>query len=121
MTLLPDAVRNVHLLPLLLVALLPVLLHILDRRRARAVAWPAMQFLIPKSRARLRRLRLREALLILVRSLAALLIAYAILQPVSHETRSVRSLAIRNERPTRGWKKVSSVSAVVGASLVSVQ
>jgi hypothetical protein len=88
MTLLPDAVRNAHLLPLLLVALLPVLLHILDRRRARAVAWPAMQFLIPKSRARLRRLRLREALLILVRSLAALLIAYAILQPVSHETRT---------------------------------
>jgi hypothetical protein len=89
MKLLPDGIRNVHLLPLLLVALLPLLLHLLDRRRARSVSWPAMRFLIPRSRARLRRLRLREALLILVRSLAALLIAWAILQPVSRETRTV--------------------------------
>ncbi|MBI4606429.1 MAG: VWA domain-containing protein [Planctomycetes bacterium] len=82
---LPQGLENPFLAPLLLAAFLPLLLHILDRRRARAVAWPAMRFLVPRSRGRLRRRLLREALLILVRSLAALLLAYAVLRPYALE------------------------------------
>ena len=89
MTVLPQAIENPYLLPLLLLAFLPLLLHLLDRRRARIVDWPAMRFFVHKSRARLRRLQIREALLILARSLAVLCIAYASLRPISKEVRLV--------------------------------
>lgn len=92
MRLLAFEARNPGLLPLLLLALLPILLHLLDRRRARQVDWPAMRFLVLGSHARLRRWRLREALLIIVRSLLALLLALVVIGPASRESRPVRQL-----------------------------
>jgi len=86
------AIKNPHLLPLLLFALLPLLLHILDRRRARAVVWPAMRFLVPRDVRRARRLRRREALLILTRTLLAFLAAAAFLRPVTVEERQAAAL-----------------------------
>ncbi len=97
MRLLPESIENPGLLPLLLLAFLPLLLHILDRRRARTVAWPAMRFLAPKGLARVRRLRRREALLILLRSVLVLLIAYSLLRPICTEERSA-ALKARDSR-----------------------
>lgn len=93
MSLFPQAIENPFLLPLLLVVLLPLILHLIDRRRARQVDWPALRFLIPRNRTRIRRLQLREALLILVRSLALLLIVCALLGPVTWEEGASRSEA----------------------------
>jgi hypothetical protein len=93
MSFIPQALENPLLLPLLLVVLLPLILHLIDRRRARRVDWPALRFLIPGSRARIRRLQLKEALLIFLRSLALLFIVYALLRPVTWEERATRGAA----------------------------
>ena len=93
MSFLPSGVAHAWLLPLLLVAFLPIILHVLDRRRARVVDWPAMRLLVGKDPARLRRMRAREMLLIAARSFAALLIALAILQPAWRVRRPVTASA----------------------------
>ncbi|HVR74532.1 MAG TPA: BatA domain-containing protein [Planctomycetota bacterium] len=93
MSILPDGIGEPGLIWLLAAGFLPILLHILDRRRARVVDWPAMRFLVPRDRSRLRRIKLLEALLILLRSLAMLLIAYALLKPFSRVESSVRTRA----------------------------
>ena len=82
----PDDFRNPALWPLLLLAVLPIVLHLLDRRRARLVEWPAMRFLLGDNRRRLRILRLRELLLIATRCLVLGAFVWALLGPV----RSVR-------------------------------
>ena len=84
-----SGVEHAWLLPLLLIAFLPIILHVLDRRRARVVDWPAMRLLVGKDAARLRRMRARELLLIAARSFAAFLIALAILQPQGRARRPV--------------------------------
>jgi hypothetical protein len=86
MRILPDHIANPTLIPILLAAFVPILLHFLDRRRARRVDWPAMRFLVLGSRSRLRRWQVREAFLIAVRSVVALLVAYAALGPGFRET-----------------------------------
>lgn len=80
---LPDTFHNPYLWPLLLFALLPTLLYIIDRRKARRMDWPALRFFLTRQRARMRWIRLREALLIAVRSLALFLMVYALLGPVT--------------------------------------
>jgi len=88
--------QNSHLLPLLLVALLPLILHLIDRRRARIVDWPALRFIVLGSRARIRRLQIREALLILLRSLLVLAIACALLRPVSRTVQTSRKRSMES-------------------------
>ena len=82
------SIENPYLLPLLVAGLFPVVLHWLDRRRARVVEWAAVRFLVPRNRGRVRRLQRLEGLLILVRSLLALAIAAALLRPFLLEERS---------------------------------
>lgn len=81
-----DRIENPGLAPIVLVALVPIILAILDRRRARVVDWPAMRFLMLRSRARLRRWRMREAALIAARSLLLLAGALAILGPTARRS-----------------------------------
>ncbi len=88
---LPDTFHNPYLWPLLLFALLPTVLYLVDRRRARRLDWPALRFFLTRQRARLRWIRLREALLILVRSLALFLVVYALLGPATRVERELSS------------------------------
>lgn len=83
--------ENTALLPLLILAFLPILLHILDRRRARTVVWPAIRFLLQVDKRHLRRLRLLETLLIVCRTLAILLIVLALVRPHRMEMASHRN------------------------------
>ena len=80
---LPDTFNNPQLWPLLLFAILPALLYFIDRRRARRIDWPALRFFLHRQKGRLRWMRLREALLIAVRTLALALIVYALLGPIT--------------------------------------
>ena len=53
-------------------ATLPVLIHLLNRRRYRRVRWAAMEFLLAAERSGRRRVELRDWLLVVLRSLAML-------------------------------------------------
>src|SRR5207248_228848 len=64
----------------LLGAAVPVLIHLLNRRRDRVIDWGAMQFLALGRRAR-RRLQLTELLLMLARMMLLALVALALARP----------------------------------------
>ena len=64
-----------------LAAVVPILIHLLSRRTRRATAWAAMEFLRAALRKNARRLRLEQWLLLAVRTLAILLIAFAWADP----------------------------------------
>ncbi|MCD6308878.1 MAG: BatA domain-containing protein, partial [Candidatus Latescibacteria bacterium] len=73
-------------------AALPLVIHLLSRRRAKDVAWPSIEFLDRMRTERMRRLRLKQLLLILVRTLIIVLIVMAFARP------AVNSAFHRNAR-----------------------
>ncbi len=73
-------VLNGAMLVGLLGAAVPVVIHLLDRRRDPVVDWGAMQFLDLGRRAR-RKLRLTELLLMLARMALLALVALALSRP----------------------------------------
>ncbi len=63
-------------------AALPILIHFLSRRRARTVQFSHLRFLDEITRRKVRRMRLRQWLLLALRTLAIVLIALALSRPV---------------------------------------
>mgnify|MGYP000719331483 CR=1 FL=1 len=61
---------------------LPILIHLLSRRRWRVIRWAAMEFLLRAMRKQRRRLRLENFLLILLRTAAIVCLIVACAQPV---------------------------------------
>src|SRR5438067_12429901 len=61
----------------------PVIIHLLNRKRFRVVTWAAMRFLLAAQKKNSRRLRLEQLLLLAVRPLVVLLLilAMASVQP----------------------------------------
>src|SRR3989442_15992122 len=53
---------------------IPVIIHLLNRRRFRIVEWAAMRFLLAAQRKNARRMRLEQLLLLIVRCLVVLLL-----------------------------------------------
>jgi len=68
-------------------AALPLLIHLLQRRRYTTVRWAAMQFLQASVNVRSRRLRLEQLLLLLIRTLLIALVILALCRPVLHASR----------------------------------
>lgn len=62
-------------------AALPVLIHLLSRRRAKEVAFPSIEFLERMKTDRMRRLRLKQILLILLRTLIIIMVVLAFARP----------------------------------------
>src|SRR5947209_19116399 len=58
-------------------ASLPVIIHLLNRKRFRVVTWAAMRFLLAAQRKNTRRMRLEQLLLLAVRTLLVLLLVLA--------------------------------------------
>src|SRR5437588_1480693 len=58
-------------------ASIPIVIHLLNRRRFRIVPWAAMRFLLAAQRKNTRRMRLEQLLLLAVRTLLALLLVLA--------------------------------------------
>lgn len=73
---------NAMLLGGALAAAIPVLLHLLNRRRFRVVRWGAMQFLEDVLRTNRKRVRLEQILLMLVRAGIPVLLALCMARPV---------------------------------------
>ncbi len=63
------------------VALVPLVLHLIGRRRARQVSFTALAFLLSHDPKRARALRVEQRLLVALRMLAAAMVALALAQP----------------------------------------
>ena len=61
--------------------LIPLIIHLINRRRHRRVPWAAMAFLLAAARRRARRVRLEQWLLFAIRVLAIVLIGLALSRP----------------------------------------
>lgn len=59
----------------------PILIHLLSKRRLRRVRWAAMDFLLAAYRKNRRRIRLEQLILLMLRCLAVLLVAFMIMRP----------------------------------------
>jgi hypothetical protein len=73
---------NAPLLYALAAAGIPVLIHLLNRRKHREMPWAAMRFLLAALRKNRRRLRLEQWLLLLIRMLVILVLISAMAKPV---------------------------------------
>ncbi|MDG2199721.1 MAG: BatA domain-containing protein [Phycisphaerales bacterium] len=65
-----------------LAILVPLLIHLLFRRRRRPVEWAAMQFVIQAWAARRRRVRMEQWILLTLRCLVPLVLGFALAQPL---------------------------------------
>ncbi len=74
---------NPWVLPALVLAGLPVLIHLLNRYQSRTIQWGAMRLLRRVVRVKSRELRLQDILLMLLRCLILLLIILAIARPTT--------------------------------------
>ncbi len=70
------------LLWLLIAAIIPVLIHLMNRRRHRTVAWAAMSFLLKATRESRGQKRLKHILILTFRTLAILAIALVAARPL---------------------------------------
>jgi len=60
---------------------IPIIIHLLNRRRFKIVRWAAMEFLLASMRRNRRRIRLENLLLLLLRALMIILMALALARP----------------------------------------
>src|SRR3989442_1572502 len=74
-------------------ASIPIIIHILNRRRFKIVNWAAMEFLLRALRKNRRRLRFEQWLLLAVRCCVLLLLGLALARPVACNQQSLASLA----------------------------
>lgn len=61
---------------------LPILIHLLNRRRFRRIVWAAMEWLLAAQRKNARRIRIEQLLLLAIRCLIMLLIGFALARPI---------------------------------------
>ena len=62
---------------------IPILIHLLHRRRFQTVSWAAMRFLLAATKKQSRRLKLEQLLLLLIRTMIVVLIALALSRPTA--------------------------------------
>ena len=72
---------------------IPIIIHLLNKRRFRPVTWAAMEFLMQAIQKNARRLQLRDIILMLIRTAAVVCLALAL---------SRRNLAMSRTEQQRG-------------------
>jgi hypothetical protein len=77
-------------------ALLPIVIHLLNRLRYKTVPWAAMIFLLKANRAATRRAKIRQYLLLACRVLVLLFLIWAMSRPLTADG-SVRRRAARRK------------------------
>src|SRR3954469_13401085 len=65
---------------------IPIIIHLLNKRKFRVVVWAAMEWLLAAQRRNARRLRMQRWLLLAIRCLAILLIAAGIAEMILQNT-----------------------------------
>lgn len=81
-----------------LLASIPIIIHILNRRRYRTVEWAAMDFLLRAMRKNRRRIRFEQWLLLAVRCLVLALLGLALARPLGCEDSALANLAGKRAR-----------------------
>ncbi len=79
----------------LLLASVPIIIHILNRRRFKTVSWAAMEFLLRAMRKNRRRLRFERWLLLATRCAVLLLLGLALARPLACESGALAGLGRR--------------------------
>lgn len=74
---------------------IPVIIHILNRRRFKTVTWAAMDFLLRAMKKNRRRLRFEQWLLLATRCLVVFLLGMALARPLACENRSLAGIGGR--------------------------
>src|SRR5471032_1552152 len=59
----------------------PIIIHLLNKRRFTPIQWAAMEFLLQAIQKNARRLQLRDIILMLIRTLAVIFLALALARP----------------------------------------
>ena len=62
---------------------IPIVIHLLHRRRFQTVPWAAMRFLLAATKKQSRRIKLEQLLLLLIRTMIILLVALALSRPIA--------------------------------------
>src|SRR4051812_46299118 len=78
-----------------LLTAIPIIIHILNRRRHKTVEWAAMKYLLAAMRQNRRRLRFESLLLLLARCACLFVLAVAIARPLGCTDSAFASLAGR--------------------------
>jgi len=92
MTLLALSFVNAAMLGGLALASLPIIIHLLNRRRFKTMDWAAMEFLLKAAVRNRRRVRLENLLLLALRTLLVLLLILAVARPFSRQQDALASL-----------------------------
>ena len=77
---------------------LPILIHLLNRRKYREMKWAAMRFLVAAMRKNQRRVKIEQWLLLLIRTLVVLLVVLAMAKPMLE---SLGAIALPGQRTHR--------------------
>src|SRR5438093_13109389 len=80
----------------LFLASIPIIIHILNRRRYKTVQWAAMEFLLRAMRKNRRRLKFEQWLLLATRCLVLLLAATALARPLGCRDSALAALGQRS-------------------------
>ena len=94
----------------LLAAAIPVVIHLFTRRRPREMPFPSLEFLSEVNQSEIRRLRLKQWLLLLLRTLAVAAVALAMARP------ALRGSAGAGSRAGGGPGAATTVVALVDVS-----
>src|SRR5438445_13715699 len=78
-----------------LLASLPIIIHILNRRRYKIVHWAAMEYLLAAMKKNRRRLKFEQWLLLLTRCLVLALLGMSLARPLGCGQSSIAALAER--------------------------
>src|SRR6266571_4713117 len=73
-------------LPLLALASVPIIIHLLNRRRFQTVEWAPMKYLKLTIKTNRRRLRIEQLILLILRTLAIIVLICAVARPVLSST-----------------------------------
>src|SRR5215468_5273720 len=79
----------------ILLASIPIIIHILNRRRFKTVNWAAMEFLLRALRRNRRRLRFEQWLLLAVRCMVLFLLGLALARPMGCTDTTLANFAAR--------------------------
>src|SRR5688572_3793990 len=74
---------------------IPIIIHILNRRRFKTVTWAAMDFLLRAMKKNRRRLRFEQWVLLATRCLLVFLLGVALARPLGCESQSVAGIGGR--------------------------
>src|SRR4051812_36115290 len=76
-------------------AAIPIIIHILNRRRFRVVRWAAMEYLLQAMRKNRRKLKFEQWLLLACRCLLVFLMGLALARPMGCESGAIAGLGGR--------------------------